>query len=148
MAGCFNEVVYASVLASDPDRIERPDVAVMERSTVDDLAHIQAIWPSFEDLVGLRGRKMYARADERLNTYTVCTPIKVDDDPVALGLQIGTLSGGPYLRGRLIGEPPSLYERIRPGMQELRATVEVDASRSLVEFYRRHDQIELWIPIL
>lgn len=145
---CFNDLVDASVLVSAPDRIERPDVAVMERSTVDDLAHIQTIWPEFERLVGLRGRKMYARADERLKTYTVCTPIKGDDDPDALGLQTGTLPGGVYLRGRLTGEPPSIYERIMPGIQELRTLVgEMDASRPLIEFYRRHDQIELWVPI-
>jgi hypothetical protein len=119
----------------------------MERSTIDDLAHIQAIWPLFEHLVGLRGRKMYARADEQLNTYTVCTPIKPGDDPEALGLHTGTLQGGTYLRGQLIGDPPSVYERIGQGMQELRALVEMDLSRTLVEFYRRHDQIELWVPI-
>lgn len=91
---------------------------------------------------------MYARADERSNTYTVCTPIKAGDDLEAIGLRTGTLPGGFYLRGRLVGEPPSIYERITPGMQELRALVEMDASRPLIEFYRRHDHIELWVPIL
>jgi hypothetical protein len=106
-----------SEFASGPDRVELPDVAVMERSTLDDLVHIQAIWRSFEQLVGLRGRRMYARAEERRNTYTVCTPIKAGDDPDALGLETGSLPGGSYLRGRLVGEPPSIYERIAPGMQ-------------------------------
>jgi hypothetical protein len=119
----------------------------MERSTVDDLAHIQEIWPPFEHLVGLKGRKMYARADERQNIYTVCTPVKAGDDPDSLGLQTGRLLGGPYLRGRLVGEPPSIYERIGAGVGELRGLVEMDATRPLVEFYRRHDQIELWVPI-
>lgn len=120
----------------------------MERSTVDDLAHIQAIWPPFEQLVGLRGRKMYARADEGRSTYTVCTPIRAGDDPKVLGLQTGVLPGGSFLRGRLVGEPPSIYERISSGMQELRQLVEMDVTRPLIEFYRRHDQIELWVPVL
>ena len=119
----------------------------MERSTVDDLAHIQEIWPPFEHLVGLRGRKMYARADLRLNTYTVCTPVREDDNPESLGLEAGTLPGGAYLRGRMIGEPSVIYALIGSGMHELQAMVEVDASRPLVEFYRRHDQVELWVPI-
>ncbi|MGC7096159.1 hypothetical protein ACPZ19_15910 [Amycolatopsis lurida] len=44
---------------------------------------------------------MYARADEREGTYTVCTPVKPEDDPVGLGLRVGTLPGGWYLRGKL-----------------------------------------------
>jgi hypothetical protein len=139
--------VGSSHIATQPDRIERQNVTVMERSTVDDLAHIQEIWPPFEYLVGLRGRKMYGRADLGLNTYTVCTPIRQGDNPEALRLQTGTLSGGAYLRGRLVGEPSVIYALIGPGMDELRTMVQFDTARPLVEFYRRHDQVELWVPI-
>lgn len=119
----------------------------MEQTTEDELAEIQEIWPSFERLVGLRGRKMFARIDERAGTYTVCTPIKADDRPDSLGLQVGTLAGGWYLRGSLVGDPSQTYQRIGAGMAELRATMPADDNRPLVEFYRRHDHIELWLPI-
>jgi len=119
----------------------------MERSTVDDLPHIQEIWPPFERLVGLQGRKMYARADLNLNTYTVCTPVREDDAPGSLGLETGTLTGGSYLRGRLVGQPSEIYGRIGAGMHELQTMVEMDATRPLVEFYRRHDEVELWVPV-
>jgi hypothetical protein len=120
----------------------------MERSTVDDLPHIQEIWPSFERLVGLRGRKMFARADLSSNSYTVCTPIREADDPESLGLGTGTISGGTYLRGRLVGEPSVIHGSIGSGMHELRAMVQMDSTRPLVEFYRRHDEVELWVPVL
>ncbi|MER5221793.1 GyrI-like domain-containing protein [Streptomyces flaveus] len=136
-----------SVFSAPPDRIQRPDVTVMQQATVDELPQIQQLWPSFEKLVGLRGRKMYAQIDVRQNTYTVCTPVKEDDRPDLLGLQLGTLPGGSYLRGRLVGDPPQIYERIGDGMAELEAMLPVDDTRPLVEFYRRHDQIELWVPI-
>jgi len=90
---------------------------------------------------------MYGRADLGLNTYTVCTPIRQGDNPEALRLQTGTLSGGAYLRGRLVGEPSVIYALIGPGMDELRTMVQFDTARPLVEFYRRHDQVELWVPI-
>jgi hypothetical protein len=137
----------SSVLTRPPDLIERQDVTVMERSTVDDLDHIQALWPWFEDLVGLHGRKMYARVDTVAGTYTTCTPVRDGDDPVALGLAVGTLAGGRYLRGHLVGEPPAVYALIAPGMDELTAVARQDPSRPLVEHYRRRDQVELWVPV-
>jgi hypothetical protein len=136
-----------SVLHAEPNRIQRQDVTVMQQTTADELPQIRAIWPSFERLVGLRGRKMFARIDESAGTYTVCTPIKADDRPDRLGLQLGTLAGGWYLRGSLVGDPPQIYQRIADGMAELRATMPSDDARPLVEFYRRHDHIELWLPI-
>ncbi|TWP50155.1 AraC family transcriptional regulator [Lentzea tibetensis] len=128
-----------------PDRIHRADVAVVEQTAPDELAGIQALWPAFERAVGLRGRKMYARIDERAHTYTACTPVKPGDE--SLRLALGTLPGGWYLRGRLAGEPSALYTLIGAGMDALRANAPVDEFRPLVEFYRRHDQIELWVPV-
>lgn len=119
----------------------------MQRTTVDELPSIQQLWPPFERLVGLRGRKTYARIDEHQNTYTVCTPVKENDDPDHLGLQLGTLAGGWYLRGHLVGDPPGLYGLIADGMAELQAMAPADGLRPLVEFYRRHNRIELWLPI-
>jgi hypothetical protein len=137
-----------TVFAAPPDRIHREgDVTVMQQSTVDDLAHIQQVWPLFEHLVGLRGRKMFALIDTAAHSYTVCTPVKDDDDPDRLGLQVGTLPGGWYLRGRIVGEPPQVYEHIADGMAELEAMMPADPTRPLVEFYRRRDEIDLWLPI-
>ena len=119
----------------------------MARTTVDDLLHIQAAWPEFETLVGLRGRTMFAQVDPRQGTDTVCTPVRGDDDPDQLGLEVGTLPGGRFARGRLKGEPPAVYGRIGPAMAELEASVQVDDTRPLVEFYRRHDEIDLWVPV-
>jgi hypothetical protein len=136
-----------SVLHAPPTRIHRPDVTVMEQATADELPEIQKLWPSFERLVGLRGRKMYGRADVEANTYTACTPIRDDDRPEELGLRTGVLSGGWYLRGNLTGEPPGIFEKIGPGMAELEGAEPVDHTRPLVEFYRRNDVIELWVPV-
>lgn len=139
--------VSTSVFVGTPDRISRSDVSVMQQSTIDDLPHIQALWPTFEELVGLRGRKMYALIDTAQKTYTVCTPIREGDDPEHFGLAAGVLAGGSYLRGRIVGEPPGVYESIGPGLAELQAIGPVDPGRPLVEFYRRRDQIELWLPL-
>jgi hypothetical protein len=137
-----------SLFATLPGRTHRCDVEVMQRSTQDDLAEIQRLWRLFERQVGLRGRRMYALV--RDGTYSTCTPIRPGDDPETLGLQRGLLPGGWYLRGRLSGTPPGLYDKIGPGVAELGllAGTSIDAARPVVEYYRRNDQVELWIPIL
>jgi hypothetical protein len=90
---------------------------------------------------------MYAMVDTAADTYATCTPVLDRDDPAALGLRTGVLPGGWYLRAGIAGEPPALYDRIGPAMQALRVQAEQEPGRPLVEFYRRHDQIELWVPV-
>jgi hypothetical protein len=121
----------------------------MLRRTKDEIADIQRLWQVFEELVGVRGRHMYAMVDTTLDSYATCTPIRPDDDPAALGLETGTMPGGVYLRGRLSGPAPAIYEHIGPGMQELVAVAggDLDKTRPLVEFYRRHNKVDLWVPV-
>jgi hypothetical protein len=136
-----------SVFVGRADVIERRPVAVMGATCPDELSEIQSLWPEFEHLVGLRGRKMYAVVDARSGTYTTCTPIRPADDPRVLGLEIGELPGGRFRRGRLRGEPPGVYALIAPGVEELESAGPLDHPRPLVEFYKRSDEIELWVPI-
>ncbi len=136
-----------TVLAGSSDLIVRGPVVVMLATCDDALPAIQELWPRFEQLVGLRSRKMYALVDLVAGTYSTCTPIRNGDDPEKLGLHRGALPGGSYRRGRLRGEPPDLYRSIGPGFDELEAAGDADRTRPLVEFYKRHDQIELWVPV-
>jgi hypothetical protein len=137
-----------SVLVRPPDVIDREPVAVMLATCADELQHIQRLWPWFEERVGLRGRKMYATADDTSGTYTTCTPLRPDDGPQALGLEVGELPSGRFRRGQLQEDPPALYSLVVPGFDELKALGSVDQTRALVEFYKRHDEIELWLPVL
>ena len=141
-------IVMAGVIFdSRPARTLKADVVVMLERTRDELPAIQQLWPRFEDLVGLRGRRMYAMVDVQAGTYAACTPARESDDPGRLGLETADLPGGWYLLARITGEPPALYERIGPAMQALETlAVPADPGRPLIEYYRRHDEIELWVP--
>ena len=130
-----------------PARALKADVAVMLDRVRDELPAIQELWPRFERLVGLRGRRMYAMVTA--GTYAACTPAREDDDPAHLGLDTAILPGGWYLQARIAGEPPGLYERIGPAMEALEELASpADPARPLIEYYRRHDAIEVWVPIL
>jgi predicted transcriptional regulator YdeE len=133
---------------SGPARTLKAGVSVMLERTRDELAAIQQLWPRFEQLVGVRGRRMYAMVDTRAGTYAACTPVREGDDPARLGLDTAELPGGWYLRARIVGDPPEVYDRIAPAMQALVALAEpADPDRPLVEYYRRHNEIELWVPV-
>jgi hypothetical protein len=133
---------------SGPARTLKAGLTVMLERTRDELPAIQQLWPRFERLVGLRGRRMYAMVDTGAGTYAACTPLRDGDEPARLGLDTAELPGGWYLRALITGEPPGLYERIGPAMRALAAlAAPVDLDRPLVEYYRRHDEIELWVPV-
>ncbi|HLJ68605.1 MAG TPA: hypothetical protein VKX16_14715 [Chloroflexota bacterium] len=57
------------------------------------------------------------------------------------------LPGGTYLRGRLQGEPPAVYDEILPTLNEMIRQTAVDPSRPTIEFYRSRDVIDLLLPV-
>lgn len=115
--------------------------------TPDDPATIGGLWERFEALVGLRGRKFYGAFHSSAREYWLCVQVKEGDDATALGLESGSLPGGRYLRVRLRGEPPEVYERIGPTFAALVKAVDPDETRPSIEFYRQRDEIDLLLPV-
>jgi hypothetical protein len=127
--------------------VERADIPVMFLRTADDPVEMRRAWERLEELVGLRGRKFFGAYDESTREYRVCVQVREGDDPDALGLESGTLPGGLYLRARLRGDPPEVYERIGPTFAALVKAVRPDATRPSIEFYRRRNEIDLLLPL-
>lgn len=128
--------------------VERDDVRMMFRRTSDEQEAITRTWAEVEAAVGsLRGRKFYGVFDPETNEYRVCVQWQEGDDAEALGLEDGSLSGGRYARERLEGQPPALYALIRPTFERLAERPDRDPSRPSIEFYRRHDLIDLLLPV-
>ena len=125
-----------------PDVVERDEVAVLFIRVADEVPAMQRGWAELEAIVGLRGRHFYGVFD---GEYRVCAAVREDDDQ--LHLERGSIPGGRYLRERLRGEPPALYERIGPTLAELEAVADVDDSRPVIEHYRRHGEIDVLVPV-
>jgi hypothetical protein len=130
------------------DEVEREPIDVMFIRTADDVAEFGPAWQRLEDLVGTHGRKFFGAFYPSAKEYRVCVQVKEGDDPSRLGLEAGTLPGGRYLRERIRGEPPALYERIAPTFEELLKHATSDETRPSIEFYRRHDEIDLLLPVV
>jgi hypothetical protein len=128
--------------------VELGEVPVMFKLVADDQAAISRGWADVEAAVGsLRGRKFYGMVDKARGEYRVCVAMGEDDDPAELGLEIGSIPGGRYARVRLNGDPPAVYERIAPTFRRLATRPDRDPSRPEIEFYRRHDVIDLLMPV-
>jgi hypothetical protein len=129
--------------------VEYPEVPVMFVRAEDDQPSITRAWAELEDVVGsLRGRKFYGVFDPVSREYRACVARRLGDDPEALGLEAGTLSGGRYVRERIQGEPPAVYALIAPTFERLARRPDCDHQRPSVEFYRRRDVIDLLQPVL
>ena len=128
------------------DEVEREPIEVMFIRTGDDPSEFGPAFQRLEELVGTRGRKFFGAFFPQ-KEYRACVQLQEADDPSALGLETGTLPGGRYLRERIRGEPPALYERIGPTFEELLKDATPDETRPSIEFYRRHDEIDLLLPV-
>jgi hypothetical protein len=126
--------------------VERHEIAVQFVRVPDGLEHIRRAWNELEAIVELRGRHFYGAFDPAANDYRACVEVR-EGDELAPGLESGTLPGGRYLRARLRGDPPAVYVRIGPTFDELVQTHKPDESRPSLEHYRRHDEIDLLLPV-
>jgi predicted transcriptional regulator YdeE len=126
--------------------IERDEIAVQFVRGRDELADIRRLWAELEAAVALSGRRFYGAFDPAANDYRACVEVREGDELVP-GLDSGTLPGGRYLRARLRGDPPAVYEWIAPTFDELTRQAKADVSRPSLEYYRRTDEIDLLLPI-
>ena len=127
--------------------VSREETPVLFLRTVDDVATFAPLWERLEGLVGLRGRRFYGAFFEWRNEYWVCVEATPDLDATALGLEVGDLPGGQYLRTRLRGEPPLVYERIGPAFHVMETEATSDPTRPGIEFYRARDVIDCLMPL-
>jgi hypothetical protein len=128
--------------------VDRDAVDVLFLRTTDDVEAFAPLWERLERVIGTRGRKFYGAFFVDANEYWVCVQTREGDDAAALGLESGTLPGGPYVRARLRGEPPEVYQRIAPTFDEMARRFAVDPARPGLEFYRQRDEIDCLLPVV
>ena len=93
-------------------------------------------------LPSLRGRRFYGTWKD--GEYRACVARQDGDDPAAMGVEPATLSGGAYARRRLEGG----YDRIKPTFCEMAGMVATDPTRPEIEYYRRSDEVLLFLPVV
>ena len=133
-----------------------PDLVLVYRAswrvryveTTDDPAAIRACWDQLEGLLpSFRGRKFAGFFDAEAGWYRAS--VRTIDDPseAESSLPVAVLSGGSYLRYRMRGEPPALYDRLPGAFDALLATGRHDPSRPSIELYRSHGLLDALLPV-
>jgi len=131
-----------------PKRVDRKAVSVRYVEVPDDITQIRAAWPRLEAAVGsLRGRKFLAAFDPVQGWYRTCVVMREDPEPDELTLPEFVVPGGEFVRERLRGDPPGVYDQIAPAYSRLEAAAERDDSRLSIESYRRLDVIDVLMPV-
>src|SRR5205085_373973 len=124
--------------------VEREEIAVQFVRVPDGLPHIRRAWDQLEADVALRGRRFYGAYDPVADDYRACVEVREGDELVP-GLESGTLPGGRYVRARLRGDPPCIYERIKPTFDELMRQARPDETRPSGRGHRAEAPLRSWL---
>lgn len=119
--------------------VERQPTPVLFVACEDEVSAIRAAWERLEAVVPLRGRRFLGAAHAD-GTYWACVERRAGEPGGEL--EEGRLPGGRYRRERLRGEPPEIYDLIPEAAAGPR-----DASRPVIEHYRRRDEIDVLLPV-
>ncbi len=139
---------YGRMSASVPVVVERLGTAVRYVQVTDEISQIRAAWPVLEQAVGsMRGRRFIAAFDPLQGWYRACVEIRVEVTDEERALPEMVIPGGPYLRVRLRGDPPEVYDEIAAAYALPESSAHRDDSRPSLERYRRLDEIDVLMPV-
>jgi DNA gyrase inhibitor GyrI len=131
------------------DLVDREPVAILYAAATGDPDRIPAAaaraFAELEAAIPPRGRRMYGYWSPATREYRACFARQEQDDAEALGLSEDVLPGGRYARLRLRGE--RAFAEIGPSFLALSAEVTIDEERPWLELYRRHDEVDLLVPL-
>lgn len=135
-------------------RTDRIDVVVLEdapalsRDVPLDIPTIQGAWPAFEAAFdSLRGRRMMGLVHAADGVYRMASVRLERDGATPADMDETVVPGGAYLRLRLRGEAPGVYELIEPAFEVLFGLADHDPDRPHIEHYRRAGEIDCLVPI-
>ncbi len=129
--------------------VDRADAIARYVEVPDELDQIRLAWPTLEAAVGsLRGRRFVAAFDPVAGWYRACVESRGEVTEAERDLPEMVIPGGRFMRIRLRGEPPAVYDQIAPTHERLESLAARDVSRPSLEHYRRLDQIDVLMPVL
>ena len=112
----------------------------------DGLEHIRRAWDELEAVVALRGRHFYGAFDPVADDYRACVEVREGDELVTGSSPGRCPAAAISAPGCAASRPLSTSGSGRPSTS-WHDTATPDESRPSLEHYRRHDEIDLLLPI-
>lgn len=105
---------------------------------------------AFDDLESclkdLHGRKFYGVVYSDLY-YWAAVAVKEDDNPENIGLKVGEIPGGEYVKKRIWNWVEHIHE-IKSVFENMAKENKEDTSRPRIEFYQGEEEyMVLWLPV-
>jgi hypothetical protein len=130
------------------DLVTREDAAAFSRDVPLDIEAVQAAWPAFEaGFDSLHGRMMMGLVYGGDGVYRMTSVRLERDSDAPTDTDETIIPGGAYLRLRLRGSAPAIYEHIEPAFEVLFGLADHDSDRPHIEHYRRAGEIDCLVPI-
>ncbi|MBF4549345.1 AraC family transcriptional regulator [Pseudoclavibacter sp. VKM Ac-2888] len=131
------------------DVVDLADTAALSQDVTLDVEAVQAAWPDFErGFDSLQGRRMMGLVFGESGVYRLASVRLERDNANSFKLDETTIPGGAYLRLRLRGRAPGIYEQISPAFDALFALADYDTTRPHIEYYKREGEVDCLVPIL
>jgi hypothetical protein len=131
--------------------VERSDVRVLRvRADMKASGPAGAMRMLESKLPSLKGRKFYGafRLLDDGEEYFACVERLPTDDPHGMGLDVGVIPGGLYVRRKLSDwEKIIAAGKLGEHFHELIVTHQFDRSRPEVEYYRSMSELHLLLPV-
>jgi len=130
------------------DLITLDDAPALSRDVPLDIEAVQAAWPAFEaGFDSLHGRKMMGLVYGATGVYRMASVRLERDSETPADKDETVIPGGGYLRLRLRGSAPAIYEKIGPAFEVLFGLADHDPDRPHIEHYRRAGEIDCLVPV-
>ena len=107
----------------------------------------KAFW-ELEQKIPLKGNKFYGVYNEGKNEYRACAALNETNKHLTEGLSRGIILGGDYAYTTMAGSYNDIVRQIAPAFEALAEKYERDPARLPVEFYRRHTEVVVMLPIV
>lgn len=132
--------------------VERNEIEVLRvRANMKGKGPAEAMQVLEAKLPSIKGRKFYGtfRVLPDGEEYYACVERTPLDDPTTLGLEVGIVPGGLYVRRKVLDWERVIAEGKLGGIfQEMVKRYRIDSGRPEIEFYRSMTELHLLVPVL
>lgn len=132
--------------------VERREVEVLRvRADMKGGGPAEAMHRLESKLPSLKGRKFYGafRLLPEGEEYFACVERSAHDDPGVMGLEVGILPGGLFVRRKVLDWEKVIADgKLGSIFQEMVGYYAVDRTRPDIEYYRSMSELHLLVPVL